>query len=93
VRFAREGFALPDLELFSEESFVRAVWKPFRPAAAPVRFLDEGFALLESKAVAREIAAFVDKVVARLKAKGISGGCLIDEWTAIGETSEEEREL
>jgi hypothetical protein len=93
VRFAREGFALPDLELFSEDSFVRAVWKPYRPMAAPVRFLDEGFALLDSKAVVREIAAFVDKVVARLQSKGLSKGCLIDEWKAIRETPQEEKEF
>jgi Zn-dependent peptidase ImmA (M78 family) len=93
LRFAREGFALPDLELFSEDSFVRAVWKPYRPMAAPVRFLDEGFALLDSKAVVQEIAAFVDKVVARLKSKGISNGCLIDEWMAIRETPEDEKEF
>jgi Zn-dependent peptidase ImmA (M78 family) len=93
IRFAREGFALPDLELFSEDSFVRAVWKPYRPMAAPVRFLDEGFALLDSKAVECEIAAFVDKVVARLKSKEISNGCLIDEWMAIRETPEEEKEF
>jgi Zn-dependent peptidase ImmA (M78 family) len=93
IRFAREGFALPDLEFFSEDSFVRAVWKPYRPTAAPVRFLEEGFALLNSGAFAREIAAFVDKVVARLKSKGISEGCLIDEWMAIRETPEEEKEF
>jgi hypothetical protein len=93
IRFAREGFALPDLELFSEDSFVRAVWKPYRPAAAPVRFLNEGFALLDSKAVVREIAAFVEKVVARLKSKGISEGCLIEEWMAIRDTPAEEKEF
>jgi Zn-dependent peptidase ImmA (M78 family) len=93
VRFAREGFALPSLELFSEDSFVRAIWKPYRPTAAPVRFLNEGFALMESKAVAQEIAAFVDKVVARLQSKGVVKGCLIDEWMAIRETSEEEKEF
>ena len=28
LRFAREGFALPDLELFSEDSLIRAIWRP-----------------------------------------------------------------
>jgi len=91
LRFAREGFALPDLELFSEDSFVRAIWKPYRPAAAPVRFLDAGFALLDSREVAQEIGAFIDKVVARLRSKEISNGYLIDEWTAIHEASAEEK--
>jgi hypothetical protein len=93
VRFAREGFALPDLALFSEDSFVRAVWKPCRPMAAPVRFLEGGFELLDSKTVRREIAAFVDKVVARLQSKGVSTGCLIDEWMAIRDIPEEEKEF
>jgi hypothetical protein len=40
IRFAREGFALPDLELFSEDSFVRAVWKP--PHEPPHLVFDRG---------------------------------------------------
>jgi hypothetical protein len=93
IRFAREGFALPDLELFSEDSILRAVWKPYKPIATPVRFIEEGFALLERKAAVSEISAFIDKVVARLKSKGISKSCLIDEWTAIREASANEREF
>ncbi|MHB8522890.1 MAG: ImmA/IrrE family metallo-endopeptidase [Limisphaerales bacterium] len=93
LRFAREGFALPDLELFSEESYVRTVWKPYRPTAAPVRFLDEGFALLESKAFVAEIETFVGKVVARLESQGISNTALAGEWTAIRETPRSERQF
>lgn len=93
LRNAREGFALPDLELFSEDSLIRAVWKPYKPAAAPVRFLDEGFALLDSEAVASEIGAFVDKVVARLESKDVSQACLNDEWRAIRQASQAEREF
>jgi hypothetical protein len=93
VRFAREGFALPDLELFSEDSFVRATWKPSRPASAPVRFLDEGFALLDRKAVASEIQNFVGKVVARLESQNISRKILNEEWKAICETPKPEEEF
>ncbi len=93
LRFAREGFALPDLELFSEDSLVRAIWKPYRPTAAPVRFLDEGFALLDGKAMALEIEAFVGKVVARLESQGIAHTSLTDEWMAIRGASREEKEF
>jgi hypothetical protein len=93
LRFAREGFAFPDLELFSEDSLVRAIWKPYKPTAAPVRFLDEGFALLDRKVLASEIAAFVDKVVARLASANVAQTCLMEEWTAIRETSPEEEEF
>ena len=91
LRFAREGFALPDLELFSEDSLVRAIWKPYQPTAAPVRFLEEGFALLSTKGVAAELGAFVDKVVARLNSRDMPRTCLVEEWTAIREASREER--
>lgn len=93
LRYAREGFALPDLELFSEESFVRAVWRPYRPTAAPVRFLDEGFALLECKPFKEEIETFLGKVVARLDSQGISKTALADEWAAINATPKPEREF
>lgn len=93
LRFAREGFALPDLEIFSEESFVRAVWKPYRPTAAPVRFLDEGFALLEAKPFTAEVEAFIGKVVARLESQGISNTALAEEWAAIRQTPKPEREF
>ncbi len=93
LRFAREGFALPNLELFSEDSMVRAVWKPYRPASAPVRFLDEGFALLERNAFVSEIQTFVAKVVARLESQRVPRTSLTREWSAIGETSGAEREF
>jgi len=93
LRFAREGFALPDLELFSEDSVVRAVWKPYRPTSAPVRFLDEGFALLDRNAVVSGIQTFVGKVVARLESQSVSRTRLTDEWTAIRETSDAEKEF
>jgi hypothetical protein len=93
LRFAREGFALPNLELFSEESMVRAVWKPYRPASAPVRFLEEGFALLDRKAFVSEIQTFVGKVVARLESQNVPRTFLTREWSAIGETSGAEREF
>ncbi len=93
LRFAREGFALPNLEFFSEDSLVRAVWKPYRPASAPVRFLDEGFALLERKAFASELQAFLGKVVARLESCGVSHSSLTDEWKAILETPGAEKEF
>ena len=93
LRFAREGFALPNLELFSEDSLIRAIWKPYRPTSAPVRFLDEGFALLDRNAVASEIQIFVGKVVARLESQGVLHTCLTDEWTPIRETSGAEKEF
>jgi hypothetical protein len=93
LRFAREGFALPDLELFSEDSFVRATWKSYRPASAPIRFLDEGFALLDRKSVVAEIQGFVSKVVARLQSQGVPPTTLTDEWKAISETSNPEKEF
>src|SRR5580658_2266539 len=93
LRFAREGFALPNLELFSEDSMVRAVWKPYRPACAPVRFLDEGFALLNRNAFVSEIQNFVSKVVARLESQNVPGTLLTQEWAAIGETPDPEREF
>lgn len=93
LRFAREGFALPNLELFSEDSLVRAIWKPYRPTSAPVRFLDEGFALLERKAFTAEIQSFLGKVIARLESRGVSHSSLADEWKVIRETPGMEKEF
>jgi len=93
LRFAREGFALPDLEFFSEESCVRAIWKSYRPIAAPVKFTEENFALLENKPFVAEIETFIRMIVARLESKGLSNTALTKEWKAIQETSNQEREF
>lgn len=93
LRFAREGFALPNLELFSEGTVVRAVWKPYRPPSAPVRFLDEGFALLDRNVFVSEIQTFVGKVVARLDSQSVPRMFLTREWSSIRETSAAERDF
>lgn len=93
LRFAREGFALPELELFPEGSLVHAVWRAHRPAAAPVRFLEEGFAFLDHTAVKEELRGFVEKVLARLNSQGLHRTPLAEEWTAIVNTTAAEREF
>ncbi len=93
LRYAREGFALPNLEFFSEDSLIRAVWKPYVPASAPVRFLEEGFALLDRTAFSREIHAFLEKVIVRLESQGVPHTSLFDEWTAIRDIPEVEKEF
>ncbi len=93
LRFAREGFALPNLEFLSEGSLVRAVWKSYQPVAAPTQFMGEGFALLNTEDFAAEVRAFIDKVVARLASRDIAQSCLSEEWVAFRETKGEEKEF
>jgi hypothetical protein len=93
IRFASEGFALPDLEFFSEDPLIRARWKPLKPHAAPVQFLEQGSALLAKDHFACEIHAYLDTVCARLEAAQRDSNPLCKEWRAVVETKEKEREF
>jgi len=90
LRFAAEGFAWPDLEFVPEGRWVRAVWKPYAPTSSRVRFLEEGFAVIEKKALAKALTEFVDRVMARLELQNVGPTALVEEWAAIRQANSEE---
>lgn len=93
LRFAREGFALPDLEIRPTGPQMCFTWKPLGMPACKVRFLQDGTARLDTDMVYEKFASFIRAVVKRLEAEGLSHTPLEDEWIATETTDYEEREF
>lgn len=91
LRFAREGFALPDLALCPLNGKLALDWRPIDFPACGVRFLSEGAAVFDAKGVEEALTAFIDSVVARLEIGGLRGTPLQEEWNAIRAAAPEER--
>ena len=92
LRFARDGYALPDLSLASLGDACRLRWSagPLDPYG--VEFLSSGSVTLPTADVRSVFRDFVNQVVSRLTESGIEGTLLQDEWDAIQALDEEEVE-
>ncbi len=93
LKFAAEGFALPDLSFVTDGGAVYARWTPYAPEASPAKFLSGGTAVIDQAAFQHEITRFVQTVLARLSAKGIENSTLAAEWDAIQSVDYEEAEF
>lgn len=90
---AGEGFALPWLRFEPLGEVVRVSWEAYAPSLAPIEFVADGHAHLPTDEVSAVLGAFVSAVVGRLDELGIAGTVLQDEWQALQEVDEEEREF
>lgn len=93
LRYAREGFCLPELELKPTGSRYIVAWRPAEPDGHRVRFLSEGTEQLEAEPVLESLKKFVLAVVERLETQSIVETRLQAEWEAvkISENDEDER--
>ena len=89
--YAREGFALPNLDIRPMGRTVSFEWKAADMPARRVRFLQEGTAHIETGVVYEALANFITAVVRRLESFGLSNTPLEDEWKAIAEADPEEQ--
>jgi hypothetical protein len=67
LRYAREGFALPDLDIRPMGRTVSFAWKAADMPARRVRFLQEGTAHIETGVVYEALTNFITAVVRRLE--------------------------
>jgi hypothetical protein len=94
IRFGREGFALPDLTFRpSGEGKISLDWKSYDLPECGVRFLQQGSTMLKVSEVREAFAALINGVIKRMECERIVAVPLIDEWQAICETNQEEREF
>ena len=91
LRYAREGFALPDLGIRPMGRTVSFEWKAADMPARRVRFLQEGTAHIETDVIYEALANFITAVVRRLDNSDLSNTPLEDEWKAIEEADPEEK--
>ena len=91
--YAREGYALPDLEICpaGDETLLR--WRSTRQYRSRVRFGESGSAVLDAEEVREALAGLVATVKRRLDGQGIEGTLLQEEWEAIDEADDEERDF
>ena len=94
VRFvgAGAGFAWPDLTLRSDRGLMWATLRQRDKAPEHVRFLTQGETVLDSEAVLAAAAEFIDSTVRRLEDAGVTNTLLQEEWTAIQQASQSERD-
>lgn len=89
----REGYALPNLELFPEGEWTRVTWKPSASFFQQVEFLEAGHDRVATVQLRQVMVDLVDSVVTRLEAHKIIDTWLQTEWYAITNATAEEREF
>ena len=90
---AREGYALPNMEVISCGTFTRLAWKREMLPWNNVTFLEHGENWVDSSEFRASCTGLIDAVIRRLDALGIRETFLQQEWLAIQAADEEEAEF
>jgi Zn-dependent peptidase ImmA (M78 family) len=90
LRYAREGYALPDLTFRSFGDTLELAWQAARLPGYRLEFMRGGTALLETETVKDTLARFIRAVVERLHQYDLYGTPLEQEWAALQATDAEE---
>lgn len=90
LRFAAEGFALPDLLIQPAGGCIDLEWKPFDRPLCGVTFLDRGRAVVSRGDFEASLRRFVESVVSRLDDQGVRATFLAEEWRAISKADADE---
>ena len=90
---SREGYAFPDLEVFSAGGWARLAWKQGVSPWTKVEFLDQGEIQIDSSEFRDTCAGVVDQVIRRLVSFDIEETFLQEEWTAIQAADKDESEF
>ncbi|MEZ6113373.1 MAG: hypothetical protein R3C99_20525 [Pirellulaceae bacterium] len=91
IRWAREGFVLPAVSFASLGEHLTVQWQPSDFPDASIRFISWGSELIPARQALESIRQFVNAVVMRLDASGITGTTLHDQWVAIASATAEEQ--
>ena len=89
----REGYAFPNLEVYSSGTRTTLTWKRYTPQWTKVEFLNEGSASVDGLEFRYACAGLIDSVIRRLAARGIENTLLQEEWAAIQDSESDEEEL
>jgi hypothetical protein len=90
---AREGYALPSLQIRPAGSMVMLSWSPEPLAFHGLEFTGHGSFWVETRLVKREFSSLIAAVVARLEANGIDDTLLQEDWAAIQSADADERKF
>ncbi|OJU74361.1 MAG: hypothetical protein BGO09_11085 [Bacteroidetes bacterium 47-18] len=90
LSYAREGYALPNLSIKPIGDLVLIEWRKAILKNHKLQFLRSGQTKISVDLLQEDLFDFVDKVVNRLDAKGISGTLLQQEWESIHQLTADE---
>ena len=93
LRFGAEGFAFPDLTIYPEGKRVIIKWQPEIRPLCRVSFLEGGYAAIDREQIESVLRGFVQTVLDRLEDQGVKDTFLHQEWKAIAEAGDDEREF
>ncbi len=93
MRSGGDGYAYPDLRIFSSGSTTRLGWYRYTHQWARVEFLNQDSLWLDSSNLQQAFADFIDAVVERLIENGIENTLLQEEWAAILDSNQNKEEL
>ena len=90
---SREGYAFPDLEVFSSGGWTRLAWKQDIPPWTKVEFLNQGEIQIDSSEFRATCVDVVDQVIRRLVSFDIEETFLQEEWATIQAADKDESEF
>jgi hypothetical protein len=83
LTFAGEGYALPSLRFEPNGNTIKVTWEKIHLLHSKVRFCNTGKSVVSFNSFRKSLHVFVERVVQRLYAKGISDTLLQEEWKVI----------
>lgn len=90
LRFAQEGFALPNLIFQPMGEHVHLQWMPSSRDRQRIDFVSQGSAFVETAELRRVLAEFVSAVVRRLEEMQIRNTLLEQEWATVSNAEPDE---
>lgn len=93
LRFGREGYDYPDLQIVSSGHLVRLVWKRDQPSWFRHECVEQGWTLIDRESWYANCADLIECVIARLHEFDIHDTLLEQDWSAIQQADEEEIEF
>ncbi len=89
---AREGYAYPELQMVPQGGWTPLAWEPDGPAWNDIKFVEGGRAWIDSGEFRAACADLIERVISRLRSRGVEGTLLQEEWSAIREADPDEVE-
>ncbi len=93
LRFGREGYGYPDLQIVSSGHLVRLVWNRDQPSWFRHECVEQGWTLIDRESWYASCADLIDCVIARLHEFDIHDTLLEQDWSAVQQADEEEFEF
>jgi hypothetical protein len=93
LRAAEEGFALPNIEFFSQGELTEVRWTPHHEDLQKVEFFDQGSVRLPREDVQAEFARLIERVVQQLRKRKLTGTFVETEFEALNQLHSDEREF